>query len=343
MSLGSAIGQVDSGIFNDLLNAPHFVDITLSPVKYAPREGAIAYDEKTQLLYYSRQYKWIPITAGFPIGGIPQGIVVQNTAPTGTTFTGVTIVSGNSSITVTNGNGVGGNPTITFNGQTFPQGMLAQTTGPSGTTVVGRTITSSTTAITILNGNGVGGNPTLTFNPTMAGITALDVSITPTTIFAGPTVQDVINQLTNQFSTNNGFSAIVPANQVIGPVAADNVDFTSAGSTGYFGTGYSGIVSPSLYTVPTTGVYANFLSLTLTSSVGGGTLAVLVNTGVPNTVIWQSQPLPVGLSYWFPNSNDLLQVGWIVGISITPGGGGDVVTVLGSAITTFSRWGMRQI
>src|ERR1700753_1117472 len=107
MSLGSDIGQVDSGIFNDLLVVPHFVDITLAPIKFAPKEGGLAFDEKTQQLYYSRQYKWVAVTGGFPPGGVPQGIVVQTTSPLGTTFTGVTIVSASPEIVVTNGNGVG--------------------------------------------------------------------------------------------------------------------------------------------------------------------------------------------------------------------------------------------
>jgi hypothetical protein len=133
MSLGSAIGQVDSGIFNDLLVAPHFVDITLSPIKVAPREGAIAYDEKTKLLYYSSNYKWIPINgSGFGPGGAPQGILTETTPPSGTTFVGSTIVSSTTAITVTNGNGVGGNPTLTFNPATAGITALDVSVLPAG-------------------------------------------------------------------------------------------------------------------------------------------------------------------------------------------------------------------
>jgi hypothetical protein len=183
MSLGSAIGQVDSGIFNDLLIAPHFANIMLQPIVVAPREGAIAYDETTKLLYYSSNYKWIPIgSGGLPPGGLPQGLIVQTTAPTGTTF-------------------------------------------------VGRTIVSSTTAITVTNGNGVGGNPTLTFNPATAGITALNVSVTPAGLLPGPTVQDDVNYLGQIFNVNNGFTAygnLVPAFVV--PAASANFPLQGAAS-----------------------------------------------------------------------------------------------------------------
>jgi hypothetical protein len=177
MTLPSSSGQVDSLIANELLVAPHFADITLAPIKVAPKEGALAFDEKTQLLYYSRNYKWIPITGGGGSIVTPPGIVVQTTSPSGSTFTAVTIVSGNPSITVTNGNGIGGNPTITFNGQTFPQGLLSEQTAPNGTVVNGVTIVSASPQIVVTNGNGVGGNPTLTFNAGIAPLPALPQGI----------------------------------------------------------------------------------------------------------------------------------------------------------------------
>jgi hypothetical protein len=144
--------------------APHFADITLIPVRTAPREGAIVYDEKTKLLYYSSNYKWIPTSNSGPISPIPQGIVVQNSSPSGTTFSSIQIISSSSAISISHGNGVGGNPTLIFNGETFPQGILSGQTSPNGTVVNGVTLTSSSPQILISSGNGVGGNPTLTLN-----------------------------------------------------------------------------------------------------------------------------------------------------------------------------------
>src|ERR1700737_271693 len=126
-------GQESTGIFNDILQAPHFVNIALSPVSTAPREGALAFDETTQQLYYSRAFKWVPIASSAAGLVLPPGFVVQTTSPTGSTFVARTITSGNASITITNGNGVAGNPVITFNGETFPQGLLSEQTAPSGT------------------------------------------------------------------------------------------------------------------------------------------------------------------------------------------------------------------
>jgi hypothetical protein len=182
MTQPSDIGQVNSGIFNSLLVVPHFNNITLAPISSAPKEGGLVFDENTQLLYYSRQYRWVPIMTGGIFPNFPQGIIVQITSPSGSNFTGVTIDSVSPEIVVTNGNGVGGYPTLTFHPEllpppSYPVGMLAQITSPTGTNVVGRTITSISSAIIVTNGDGVSGNPTLNFNPSSLPLPTLPQGI----------------------------------------------------------------------------------------------------------------------------------------------------------------------
>lgn len=118
------------------------------------------------------------------------GLIAQTAADT---FAGRTIVSANTKITVADGNGVAGNPTLTINEANFSgipesavtnlvadlaarqpldatltslaafntNGLLTQT---AADTFTGRTIVSANTKITVTDGGGVAGNPTLTIN-----------------------------------------------------------------------------------------------------------------------------------------------------------------------------------
>jgi hypothetical protein len=296
MSLGSDIGQVDSGIFNELLVTPHFADISLAPVRVAPKEGGLAFDEKTQMLYYSRNYRWIPITPGGGPIVTPPGLVVQTTSPTGSTFTAVTIVSASPEIVVTNGNGVGGNPTLTFVPgavplPVLPQGIIAEQTGPSGNTFTGVTIMSSTAAITVSNGNGVGGNPTLTFNPATAGITAANVSVLPAGLLVGPTLQDDINYLGLIYNATNGFSAhytppqLVTAGTTVQPVGPWSVLVNPPSF--YTGTTFT---LAGTFTPPVNGRYNCLASIDFTGSIGGGFVSLTLRTTPGNVVLLGNTP-----------------------------------------------------
>lgn len=88
------------------------------------------------------------------------GLVTQTSADT---FTGRTLIGPAAGITVSNGNGVSGNPTLALaNDLSALEGLsstgLAVRTGTS--TWAQRTITAGT-GITVMNGNGVSGNPTI--------------------------------------------------------------------------------------------------------------------------------------------------------------------------------------
>jgi hypothetical protein len=90
------------------------------------------------------------------------GLVAQTVS--GTTYIGRTLTAPAAGITITNGNGVSGNPTLVLaNDLAGVEGL--STTGLAARTADGawstRTLTAPAAGMTVTNGNGVAGNPTL--------------------------------------------------------------------------------------------------------------------------------------------------------------------------------------
>lgn len=95
-----------------------------------------------------------------------------------------TLTAGNTGISVSNGGGASGNPTISvstllqaFHGLTATGGIAAKT---GADTVAARTITGTANQISITNGDGSAGNPTIAFttNITLPGALTLGGAIT---------------------------------------------------------------------------------------------------------------------------------------------------------------------
>lgn len=96
------------------------------------------------------------------------GILVQTATDT---FAGRTLTGPAAGITVTNGNGVSGNPTLALANDLSALEGLASTgiaVRTATDTWAQRTITGTAGQITVTNGNGVSGNPTLSLNAGIA-------------------------------------------------------------------------------------------------------------------------------------------------------------------------------
>ena len=109
------------------------------------------------------------------------GIICQTAADT---FAGRTLTAPAAGITVTNGNGVSGNPTLALANDLSALEGLSSTGLAARTetdTWAQRTITGTSNKIDVTNGDGVSGNPTLTISSTYVGQTSITTLGTITT------------------------------------------------------------------------------------------------------------------------------------------------------------------
>lgn len=128
------------------------------------------------------------------------GLLTQTAADT---FAGRTLTALDSSVVITNGNGVAGNPTVGLDNTLIQlaayntNGILTQT---AADTFTGRTLTAADASITVTNGNGVSGNPTIS----AVNWTSGDIA---TTSFTGANNQVAAANVTGLAFTNGSIRA----------------------------------------------------------------------------------------------------------------------------------------
>jgi len=192
-----------------------------------------------------------------------------------------TITAGTVGLSLSNGDGVSGNPTVSLTGLPL---SLAQLVGSgvltySGSTLNPRTITGTSNTITVTNGTGASGDPTITIadNPILPGTGSVTVPL-------GTTGQRPIGsngQL--RFNSTTGFFEGY-AGGSWNTIALGGVSSFSAGSTGLSPGSPTGgnIVLGGTLLPASGGTGAN----TLTGYVyGNGTSAMTASTTIPNTDI----------------------------------------------------------
>jgi hypothetical protein len=212
------------------------------------------------------------------LNALGNGIVVKTST---NVLANRTITAGTVGLSVANGDGVSGNPSVSLTGlplslaQLAGSGMLSY----SGSTLNPRTITGTSNTITVSNGTGASGDPTITIadNPVLPGTASVTIPIGTTAQRpSGTNGQLRFNTTTNFFE---GY-----ASGAWSPVALGGVSSFSAGTTGFNpSTATNGnVVLSGTLNVSNGGTGAT----TLTGYVkGNGTSAFTANSTIPNTDI----------------------------------------------------------
>lgn len=222
---------------------------------------------------------------------VSTGILVKDSS---TTLASRTVVAGSTGVTVANGNGISGNPSISLDGYPLSLSQLVGTglLSAQGSGVVSPVaVTGTAGQIDVANGNGIGGNPTISLPTT--GVTAGSYIFTSLTV-------DSYGRITSASSNASGAGATgtwdisVSGNAATSNVAtnlaggaANRIAYqTSSGTTGF-------IVAPTTanYNLQWNGSAFSWVAAgtaSIASNLSGGSVGVIPYQSAPDTTAFLS-------------------------------------------------------
>lgn len=208
------------------------------------------------------------------------GVIVKTSL---TTVAARTLTSGTNGLSISNGDGVSGNPTFSLTGQVL---SLANASGaglvalPNNGTVTPRSIVGTASEIDVANGNGAAGDPTigLADNPVLPGSEGVIVPSGNTGSRPGSPVNGTLryNTQTAVFEgyANNAWGSIAAGTGVTSVGLAMPADFTVSGSP---------VTSVGTLTAAWASQAANLVFSSPNGSSGTPGFRALVNADLPNS------------------------------------------------------------
>ncbi|HYE86449.1 MAG TPA: hypothetical protein VEA16_08850 [Vicinamibacterales bacterium] len=237
----------------------------------SPATGLTIYNTTTNTLQIYNGSAWGD-SGDVDAGG--NGLVVQ----TGTgTYTARTLTGPAAGITVSNGSGVSGNPTLALANDLAAleamagTGIVART---ASETYAQRTLTAPAAGFTITDGNGVSGNPTFVLANDLAALEGLSTNGLVVRTGDGTATTRAITGTANEITVGNG-DGVSGAPTLSLPAALTFTGKTITGGT-YTGAALNGSLGA---TTPST-VAATTISASgqVTSTLAGGTMPLAVTS-----------------------------------------------------------------